>query len=132
MTKVTIILSYALPLRTSSHLSPRVRTSSDARAIRTNEPNDPALAGSDVALKSLLHAKAHQALLYAISRMSPITEPRLRIAFARALKAVGTAVADAVGPSWWALGPDTIPGRDAARVALEECLNVSPIRATLW
>ncbi|KAH7107715.1 ARM repeat-containing protein [Auriculariales sp. MPI-PUGE-AT-0066] len=81
------------------------------------------VAGSLVALHALLRAKAHQALLYALSRLSPSANNRLRIAFVRALRAIGTAVADAVGPSWWALGPDTVPDRDAARVALEECLN---------
>jgi hypothetical protein len=57
--------------------------------------------------------------------MSATTDTQIRVSFARALRAVGTAVADVVGPSWWALGPDTVPGRDAARIALEESLNVS-------
>ncbi|PFH46706.1 hypothetical protein AMATHDRAFT_154006 [Amanita thiersii Skay4041] len=58
------------------------------------------------ALATLLHAGAPQAILYAISRFGPTDPAGLRAAFARALRALSTSMADIVGPSQWGLSPD--------------------------
>ncbi|KAI5900820.1 uncharacterized protein SCHCODRAFT_02044636 [Schizophyllum commune H4-8] len=62
--------------------------------------------GSDRALATLLHANALGSLLLAISNFRPNEPSRLRAAFARALRALGVAIADIVGPALWGLRPD--------------------------
>ncbi|KAN0129589.1 ARM repeat-containing protein [Lactarius tabidus] len=75
--------------------------------------------GSPEALRGLLHANAHQAFLYAISRFSPSEPVPTKAAFARALRAIAAACAELVGPSQWGLGNDSSPVRDDAKLALE-------------
>ncbi|KAH9071040.1 ARM repeat-containing protein [Lactarius deliciosus] len=75
--------------------------------------------GSPEALRGLLHANAHQAFLYAISRFGPSEPVPIKAAFARALRAIAAACAELVGPSQWGLGNDSSPVRDDAKLALE-------------
>ncbi|KAI0045366.1 ARM repeat-containing protein [Auriscalpium vulgare] len=75
--------------------------------------------GSPEALRSLLHANAHQALLYAISRFEPTEPPQVKAAFARALRALAAAAAELVGPTQWGLRDDSSPVRDDAKLALD-------------
>ncbi|EJD53296.1 ARM repeat-containing protein [Auricularia subglabra TFB-10046 SS5] len=76
--------------------------------------------GSQEALRGLLRAETHKALFYAISELTPSAPTRLKDALTRALRAVGVAVAETVGPSLWQLGPGSYLAREDARVALEE------------
>lgn len=81
--------------------------------------------GSSDALRTLLRYNAHQAFLYAISVFQPAESPRLKAAFARALRALAVAVADAVGPSQWGLRNDAPPDvRNEARMALDYLFQV--------
>lgn len=73
------------------------------------------LAGSRPALHSLLLADAPRALILAISHFNPTTSPTLKAAFARALRAVGVAVAECVGPSLWGLRADGDHNRDGGK-----------------
>ncbi|KAI0263468.1 ARM repeat-containing protein [Gloeopeniophorella convolvens] len=75
--------------------------------------------GSPEALRSLLHANAHQAFLYAIARFGPSESPATKAAFARGLRALAVACAELVGPSQWGLKDDSSPVREDARLALE-------------
>ncbi|KAI0333622.1 ARM repeat-containing protein [Cubamyces sp. BRFM 1775] len=75
--------------------------------------------GSSDALRSLLQLNAPRVLLYAISTLQPSAQPSLKAAFARALRALSAAVADAVGPSQWGLPPTVSDVRAEAKVALE-------------
>ena len=84
----------------------------------------PALLGSPEALRGLLHANAHQAFLYAISRFGPSEPVQTKAAFARALRAIAVACAELVGPSQWGLGNDSSPVRDDAKLALEYFFQV--------
>jgi hypothetical protein len=80
--------------------------------------------GSPAALRGLLHANAHQAFLYAISRFGPSEPVPIKAAFARALRAIAAACAELVGPSQWGLGNDSSPVRDDAKLALEYFFQV--------
>ncbi|KAF8638143.1 hypothetical protein AX17_002416 [Amanita inopinata Kibby_2008] len=62
--------------------------------------------GSAQAISTLIRAGAPQAILYAISRFGPTDTTPLRVAFARALRAITVSIADVVGPSQWGLSPD--------------------------
>ncbi|KAF8712455.1 hypothetical protein AX14_012356 [Amanita brunnescens Koide BX004] len=62
--------------------------------------------GSPPALAALLRAGAHQALLYAISRLRPTDPAPLCAAFTRALRALTVSLAELVGPHHWGLSPD--------------------------
>ena len=84
----------------------------------------PALLGSPDALRGLLHANAHQAFLYAISRFGPSEPVPTKAAFARALRAIAAACAELVGPSQWGLGNESSPVRDDAKLALEYFFQV--------
>ncbi|KAH9930763.1 ARM repeat-containing protein [Fomitopsis serialis] len=81
--------------------------------------------GSSDALRTLLRFNAHQAFLYAISVFQPTEPPRLKAAFARALRALAVAIADAVGPSQWGLRNDApVDVRNEARMALDYLFQV--------
>ncbi|KAH9032520.1 ARM repeat-containing protein [Lactarius hengduanensis] len=89
--------------------------------------------GSPDALRGLLHANAHQAFLYAISRFGPSEPVPIKAAFARALRAIAAACAELVGPSQWGLGNDSSPVRDDAKLALEYFFQVRiPAFLLLW
>lgn len=75
--------------------------------------------GSDRALTTLIHANALGALLLAISNFRPAEQPSLRAAFARALRALGVAIADIVGPALWGLRPDDSEVKGDAKQALD-------------
>ncbi|KAK7693931.1 hypothetical protein QCA50_003505 [Cerrena zonata] len=75
--------------------------------------------GSNDALKSLLSANAHQAFIYAISALQPTDKPTLLAAFTRALKALTSALADAVGPSQMGLHDFPEGIQEEARSALD-------------
>ncbi|KAI0672837.1 ARM repeat-containing protein [Trametes maxima] len=75
--------------------------------------------GSLEALRTLLRLEALQALLYAISTSPPSDPSDLKAALARALRALASAIADAVGPSQWGLSPTISGVRSEAKVALE-------------
>jgi len=89
-----------------------------------------ALQGSPEALRSLLHANAHQAFLYAISRLDPSESTAVKAAFARALRAMAVACAELVGPSQWGLRDDSSPVREDAKLALEYFFQVITLRLT--
>jgi hypothetical protein len=82
------------------------------------------LPGSPEALRSLLHANAHQAFLYAISRFDPSEPTATKAAFARALRAIAVACAELVGPSQWGLRDDSSPVREDAKLALDYFFQV--------
>ncbi|KAG6868809.1 hypothetical protein C0993_010107 [Termitomyces sp. T159_Od127] len=75
--------------------------------------------GSDEALLALLRGHAHHALLYALARFTKDDSLVLRAAFARALRALATSAADAVGPSQWGLGPASNIAKHDSRDALD-------------
>jgi hypothetical protein len=83
------------------------------------------LLGSPQALCSLLHANAHQAFLYAISRFDPSEPTATKAAFARALRAIAAACAELVGPSQWGLRDDSSPVREEAKLALDYFFQVN-------
>lgn len=80
--------------------------------------------GSSEALKGLLAANAVQAFLFAIANFQPSDTPALRAAFARALRALAVAVADAVGPPMGGLQTHPSEARDEATVALNNLFEV--------
>ena len=82
------------------------------------------LLGSPQALRSLLHANAHQAFLYAISRFDPSEPTATKAAFTRALRAIAAACAELVGPSQWGLRDDSSPVREEAKLALDYFFQV--------
>jgi hypothetical protein len=84
--------------------------------------------GSPQALRSLLHANAHQAFLYAISRFDPSEPTATKAAFARALRAIAAACAELVGPSQWGLRDDSSPVREEAKLALDYFFQVIALR----
>jgi hypothetical protein len=86
------------------------------------------LLGSPEALRSLLHANAHQAFLYAISRFDPSEPTAIKAAFARALRAIAVACAELVGPSQWGLRDDSSPVREDAKLALDYFFQVILLR----
>ena len=86
------------------------------------------LLGSPQALRSLLHANAHQAFLYAISRFDPSEPTATKAAFARALRAIATACAELVGPSQWGIRDDSSPVREEAKLALDYFFQVITLR----
>ena len=86
------------------------------------------LPGSPEALRSLLHANAHQAFLFAISRFDPSEPTSIKAAFARALRAIAVACAELVGPSQWGLRDDSSPVREDAKIALDYFFQVTTLR----
>ena len=86
------------------------------------------LLGSPQALRSLLHANAHQAFLYAISRFDPSEPTATKAAFARALRAIAAACAELVGPSQWGLRDDSSPVREEAKLVLDYFFQVITLR----
>ncbi|KAL1754819.1 armadillo-type protein [Schizophyllum commune] len=74
--------------------------------------------GSDRALTTLIHANALGSILLAISNFRPNEPSKLRAAFARALRALGVAIADIVGPALWGLRPDDSEIKDSAKDTL--------------
>jgi hypothetical protein len=84
--------------------------------------------GSPQALRSLLHANAHQAFLYAISRFDPSEPTVTKAAFARALRAIAAACAELVGPSQWGLRDDSSPVREEAKLVLDYFFQVIALR----
>ncbi|KAI0306232.1 ARM repeat-containing protein [Multifurca ochricompacta] len=82
--------------------------------------------GSPEALRSLLHANAHQSFLYAISRFGPTEPAATKAAFARALRAIAAASAELVGPSQWGIKDDSSPVREDAKLALEYFFQLLP------
>lgn len=80
--------------------------------------------GSNDALKGLLNASAHQTLIYALSSLQPTDRPALKAAFARALKALTSAIADAVGPSQMGIHDFPEDIQDEARNALDYLFEV--------
>jgi armadillo repeat-containing protein 8 len=85
---------------------------------------DILIPGSHEALRSLLQANAPQAFLYAISNFQPTDSVLLRSAFARALRALTVAIADAVGPSQWGLRTECPDIRNEAKAALDYLFQV--------
>jgi armadillo repeat-containing protein 8 len=75
-------------------------------------------------LGSLLCARAHEELLYAIFRFQPSEPAAVKHAFARALRALAVATAELVGPSQWGLRDDSSSVREEAKVALEYFFQV--------
>jgi hypothetical protein len=86
------------------------------------------LLGSPQALRSLLHANAHQAFLYAISRFDASESTATKAAFARALRAIAAACAELVGPSQWGLRDDSSPVREEAKLVLDYFFQVITLR----
>jgi hypothetical protein len=86
------------------------------------------LSGSPEALRSILHANAHRAYLYAISRFGPAESPTTKAAFAQALRPIAAACAELVGPSQWGLRDDLSPVREDAKHALEHFFQVSILK----
>ena len=84
------------------------------------------LLGSDRALTTLINANALGSILLAISNFRPNEPSRLRAAFARALRALGVAIADIVGPALWGLRPDDSEIKDSAKDALGLLFQVRP------
>ncbi|KZT09593.1 ARM repeat-containing protein [Laetiporus sulphureus 93-53] len=80
--------------------------------------------GSEDALKTLMRYNAHQAFVYAIASFRPPDSPKLRAAFARALRALAASIADAVGPSQWGLHTASSEVRNEAKVALDYLFQV--------
>lgn len=73
--------------------------------------------GSDVTLLALLRANAPRALLYALSQHP---QPQTRAALARALRAISSSIAEAVGPAIWGLRKQPKPElKQAATTAIE-------------
>jgi len=98
----------------------------------THPPRLPfPLLGSPEALRSILHANAHQAFLYAISRFGPSESTATKAAFARALRAIAAACAELVGPSQWGLKDDSSPVREDAKLALEYFFQVIILRPSV-
>ena len=110
----------------SSPPSPTVLTPSRSVTARvsthTTDPRTPT--GSSEALKGLLKFNAIEAFLFAISNFKPQDPPALRSAFARALRALAVAVADAVGPSQGGLQIHPSDAREEATVALNSLFEV--------
>ncbi len=86
--------------------------------------------GSTDALRTLLRANALQSLLLAISHTTPSTSPSLRAALARALKTLGSAIADVIGPAQWGLQEDHPDIVEEARGALEALFQVRSTRSS--
>jgi len=101
-----------------------------ADASPHTDPFSP-LSGSPEALRSILHANAHRAFLYAISRFGPAESPTTKAAFARALRAIAAACAELVGPSQWGLRDDSSPVREDAKHALEYFFQVITLRPSV-
>jgi hypothetical protein len=115
-------------LPTSSPRCLTVRRHYYGRLFRLLTPFTPLspflFTGSPEALRSILHANAHQAFLYAISRFGASEPATTKAAFARALRAIAAACADLVGPSQWGLKDDSSPVREDAKVALDYFFQV--------
>ncbi|KAI0318921.1 ARM repeat-containing protein [Amylostereum chailletii] len=75
--------------------------------------------GSPEALKRVLNAQAHQALLYAILHFQPSDPAPLKSAFARSLRALAVACAEIAGPSQWGLKDSSTIVREEAQKALD-------------
>ena len=111
----------------SSPLYLMVRSHCSGHLLHLPIPLLPLL-GSPQALRSLLHANAHQAFLYAISRFDPSEPTATKAAFARALRAIATACAELVGPSQWGIKDDSSPVREEAKLALDYFFQVFTLR----
>ncbi|KAL1745062.1 armadillo-type protein [Schizophyllum fasciatum] len=83
--------------------------------------------GPDEAVKALIRANALPALLLAIAHFRPDEPTRLRAAFARALRALGVAIADIVGPAIWGLRPEVPEIREEAKEALNMLFQESAL-----
>ncbi|KAI0929233.1 hypothetical protein AcW1_006226 [Taiwanofungus camphoratus] len=75
--------------------------------------------GSLDALRTLLQFNAPQAFLFAISLFQPSDSPKLKSAFARALRALAVAIAEVVGPPQWGLHDNSPDIRTEAKAALD-------------
>jgi hypothetical protein len=117
-----------LRLPTSSPPYLMVRNICCGRLFHIPTFHTPPLLGSPEALRSLLHANAHQAFLYAISRFGPSEPTATKAAFARALRAIAVACAELVGPSQWGLRDDSSPVREDAKLALDYFFQVIMLR----
>jgi armadillo repeat-containing protein 8 len=91
-------------------------------SLRSSSPSP--IPGSPEALRSILHANAHRAFLFAMSRFGPSEPTATKAAFARALRAIAAACAELVGPSQWGLKDDSSPVREEAKLALEYFFQV--------
>ncbi|KAJ3526622.1 hypothetical protein NM688_g8238 [Phlebia brevispora] len=83
--------------------------------------------GSPDALKGLLNANAHRAFLFAIANFQSADPVALRTAFARAVRALASAIADAVGPTQGGLQIHPSDARDEATVALNNLFELDAL-----
>lgn len=81
--------------------------------------------GSLDALRTLLQFNAPQAFLFAISLFQPSDSPKLKSAFARALRALAVAIAEVVGPPQWGLHDNSPDIRTEAKAALDYLFQVT-------
>ncbi|KAF5378315.1 hypothetical protein D9615_008804 [Tricholomella constricta] len=87
--------------------------------------------GSDEALLSLLRANAPRAFLFAIAHFQPNDPPALLPAFTRALRALAVSIADVVGPSQHALGPQSSIAKHDAKEALDFLFHLDTLDTLL-
>ncbi|KAJ7636791.1 ARM repeat-containing protein [Roridomyces roridus] len=83
--------------------------------------------GDEQVLATLLRCDAPRAFLYAISKLSAEDLAPLRAAFARGLRALAIALADAVGPSQWGLHDEPSALKGDADAALDYLFEISSI-----
>ena len=72
-----------------------------------------------MAIKGILDANAHQAILYALSRLDASTTSALRAAYATALRVLASACADLVGSSQWNVREHDSLYREDAKLVLD-------------
>jgi hypothetical protein len=77
----------------------------------------------------LLSVEAHKALLHAISRFYPLDSVTYKVSVARALKNLGAACADVVGPSLWGIDKEYLSLKVASQAVLDELFTVSSVPA---
>jgi hypothetical protein len=81
-------------------------------------------AGSEESLAILLRGDTHNALIYALSHLSSANPFTLRAAFARALRAFMSSLADVVGPSLWGLRAEPLTIGSEAQQAVDYLFQV--------
>ncbi|KII88263.1 hypothetical protein PLICRDRAFT_41422 [Plicaturopsis crispa FD-325 SS-3] len=83
--------------------------------------------GSQDAVRSLLRADAHKAFLHAIAKFQPLDPVPLKASFARALRALAVAIADAAAPSQWGLAHDHSEIKVEAKAALDTLFQIKSL-----
>ncbi|KAJ2913122.1 hypothetical protein MD484_g7287, partial [Candolleomyces efflorescens] len=88
--------------------------------------------GSEIALSALLKLNTPYVFVFALSKLFPEGSTTLRAAYARALRALVSSIADVVGPSEYGLRPETPPSlRLDAKEALDGMFSLDTLDVIL-